>query len=218
MKTHLLCLILATLGLGSALGAVPRPLLYPFPENPGPDPLAQVREEALAQFDLDQDGFLDRSEREAIRQATKQKAEARSQWVRDEWAKSGRRRGSRRPPERWLKLYDQNKNKEFDGGEWEKAKAAEIMRVTQLFDKNANGKIDSPENPAILALLKARTLNGYDSYIHRIVAGVEEDEGGGGRRASRWQKYDLNQNGKADPEELQAIRKAEQDAKKASQE
>ncbi len=187
--------------------AVPRPFLYPNPEQPGPDPFGEMRAKMRDQFDANQNGRLDPAEREAMRRATRKIAEDRSAWVRRVSKEEG---DSRRPPDRWLKLYDRDGDKRLEGSEWETARKAEVQRVTALFDTNQNGQIESQEKSAIRARVKENTLNGYDAYIHREVSGDNRrgrnrsrDEGS---PEERWQAFDQDGDGKASWEELQAIR------------
>ena len=200
-------LVLAVALFGQAdLEAQRRPVLYNYPENPGPNPLEDVRKEMLGRFDADQNGFLDRHEREAIRQDHIDRAAERAEEIRQARRKSEE---ERRPPKRWLELYDKNNNQRFDGGEWEFARKTEIARVTKEYDSDKNGAIDEEEKATIISDLETKKYNGYDSYIRRQVGGVEERRGEersrGGRR-SRWRDFDLNKDGKADPSELMAIR------------
>ncbi len=215
METHsvLALLLLAVALFGRAeIAAQPRPLLHRYPENPGAHPLEDIRKEMLARFDTDQNGFLDKEEREAIRRDHRERAEERAEAVRRARRKS---EAERRPPKRWLELYDKNKNQRFDGGEWEFARKTEIARVTQEYDADANGVIDEAEKGVIVSDLKTKEFNGYDSYIRREVGGLEERRSEGrsrGERRSRWREFDLNGDGKADPSELRAIRAHEANA------
>ena len=205
-KKILAGLVLAVAWFGQTkVEAQPRPLLHNYPETPGAHPLEDVRKEMLARFDADQNGFLDKHEREAIRQNHMDRAGERAEAVRRARRKSEE---ERRPPKRWLELYDKNKNQRFDGGEWEFARKSEIARVTKEYDSDKNGAIDEEEKAIILSDLKTKEYNGYDSYIRREVGGVEERRGEGRsrQRGSRWQAFDINGDGKADPSELMAIR------------
>ena len=215
MKAIQLCLFVAVLNSWHCQGQVPWPFLYPNPENPGPDPFSEMRTRMIEQFDRDHDGYLSPSEREAVRRATKAVAEQRTRWVQEERRKRGGRRSREsRPPSRWLKLYDANHNERFDGQEWETARAAESKRVIAEYDRDDNGKLNEEEIKRVKATLNDRKLNGYDRYILRTVAGIEEERKQRGRSSGRqedyWKAFDLNGDGKADPSELAGIRAAEQ--------
>ena len=189
------------------LQAQRRPLLFANPENPGPHPLAEVRQQMIARFDQDQDGFLDHSERNTMRLATKRAGEERMNAV---LATRKRREEVNRPPERWLALYDKDKNKRFSGGEWEKARDAEIARVTAQFDTNNDNQLSHEERKSVAQFMRQKKHNGYDSYILRIVSG--EDQRERGRRISsedRWRRFDTDGDGIASRDELKAIRENE---------
>ena len=215
MKAIQLCLLVVVLNGWHCQGQVPWPFLYPNPENPGPNPLSEMRNRMLERFDSDQDGYLNPSEREAVRRATKAVAEERTRWVQEERRKRGGRRSREsRPPSRWLKLYDTNHNERFDGHEWETARAAESKRVIAEYDRDDNGKLNDEEINQVKASLTDRKLNGYDRYILRSLAGIEDERKqrgrSSGRRRDYWKAFDRNDDGKADPSELAAIRAAEQ--------
>jgi hypothetical protein len=192
--------------------SIPRPFLYAFPEKPGEAPLNKVRKSMLEKFDADKDGFLSKTERNAMRLATKKFSDERHDEIRRARERRGGNRegGSPKPPERWLALYDKNKNGRFDGDEWDTARDIEIKNVTKRYDTNKNGKIDVEEMQHIRANLKSKTYNPYDSYIRSTIAGfrgVRSDTQG--ERRSRWKEFDTNGDGKASREELDAIRKHE---------
>ena len=200
----------------SRRSGVPRPLLYAFPENPSPTPLADVRKEMLEKFDIDKDGLLNKTERNKMRLATQKASNQRHEEIR----RLRDRRGSRgesspTPPERWLTLYDKNKNGRFDGDEWETARRTEIKQVSGKFDSNKDGKIDDEEKKQIINDLQKNKYNPYDNYIRTTVAGIRRESSSRSRREtkSRWKEFDLNRDGKASIEELTEIRKSEQQSK-----
>lgn len=205
MKIHLFALLLLGIGISEVSAASRRPLLFPNPERPSSNPVQQVREQLLQRFDSDEDGFLDKREREAIRLFTKQEANDRMERFLER-RKNSREEEENRPPERWLKLYDKNKNRRFDGGEWDVAFPSEVNRVTAIYDKDTDKQLDETESKAIFAALKAKKLNGYDRYILRTIAGLEGKNNEEKSRGSRWDKFDSDRNGKASPSELEAIR------------
>jgi Ca2+-binding EF-hand superfamily protein len=216
MKTNLLTLLLFGFAIAGPLNssAQRRPLLFANPESPGSHPLADVRKQMLARFDVDQNGFLDKSEREAIRMDTQKQAVKRSDAVlkrRREDKQKGEEKN--RPPQRWLKLYDENKNGRFDDGEWDKARQAEVDRVASKYDKDKSGALDQGEKNIIIKNLKRNSYHGYDAYIRRIVSGLE-GENRGERKRSESRKgqrppgkaFDTDGDGKASRDELKAIR------------
>ena len=199
----------------SRRSGVPRPLLYAYPENPGNAPLAEVRKSMLEQFDADKDGFLNKTERNAMRLVTKKLSDERHDEIRRarERRGGGREGGSPKPPERWLAAYDKNKNGRFDGDEWDTARGTEIKNVTARYDANKNGKIDDDEKQRLIDNLKKNNYNPYDNYIRTIVAGLRGERSGNGREhRSRWKEFDTDGDGKASREELAAIRKHESQA------
>ncbi|MEE2947722.1 MAG: hypothetical protein VX392_05345 [Verrucomicrobiota bacterium] len=192
--------------------SIPRPFLYAFPDKPGETPLAEVRKSMLEKYDTDKDGFLSKIERNSMRLATKKFSDTRH----DEIRRARERRGGSReespskPPERWLSLYDKNKNGRFDGDEWNNARRIEIKRVTKRYDSNNNEKIDDEEKERIINNLKKNNYNPYDNYIRATIAGQREERTGSlGVRRSRWKEFDTNGDGKASRSELDAIRKHE---------
>ena len=194
---------------------VPRPFLYAFPEKPGESPLAEVRKSMLEKFDADKDGFLNKTERNTMRLATKKFSDGRHDEIRRaRESRGGRSSSSPKPPERWLAAYDKNKNGRFDGSEWDTARGTEIKNVTARYDANKNGKIDDNEKQRLLDNLKKNNYNPYDNYIRMIVAGIRGDRSGssGDERRSRWKQFDTNGDGKASREELAAIREHESQA------
>jgi Ca2+-binding EF-hand superfamily protein len=210
MKAHLIAIFLIAMGLGQVSAAERRPLLFPNPENPGPAPLEQVRAEMLARFDKDNDGFLDKKERETIRLSTKQEANDRMERFLESRKRSrGKEEEQNRPPSRWLKLYDKNKNNRFDNGEWEVAFPTEVKRVTALYDKDADEQLNENEKKTVIADSRSEKFNGYDRYILRNVGGLEGKEASRNSRRgreSRWAAFDSDGDGKASSEELSAIR------------
>ena len=195
----------------SRRSSIPRPFLYSFPENPGDAPFATTRKAMLEKFDADKDGFLNKTERNAMRLATKKFSDDRHAEIRRaRERRGGRENSSPKPPERWLTLYDKNKNGRFDGDEWENARNSELKRVTARYDANKNGKIDDEEKQRVRDNLKKNNYSPYDNYIRTIVAGLRgERSSGEGERRSRWKQFDLNGDGKASREELAAIRENE---------
>lgn len=191
--------------------SIPRPFLYAFPEKPDEAPLAGVRKSMVQKFDTNKDGFLSKSERNTMRLATKKFSNERH----DEIRRARERRGGRednspKPPERWLALYDKNKNGRFDGNEWDTARSTEIKRVIKRYDANKNEKIDDEEKQRIIENLKKNNYNQYDNYIRSTIAGLREERSGSqGEGRSRWKQFDTNGDGKASREELTAIRKHE---------
>ena len=182
-----------------------RSLLYANPENPGPTPLATVRQQMLERFDRNDDSFLDRDERNTMRLESKRDAEDRMKAV---LSARKRREENDRPPERWLALYDKNKDKRFDGGEWEIARATEVARVTQQFDKNSDKQLSQEERKAVAQFMRSKKHHGYDHYILRLVSGEEERRRDQSRSPEeRWHRFDADGNGIASREELAAIRK-----------
>jgi hypothetical protein len=214
MKAQLIAIILAGIGLGQVSAAERRPLLFPNPENPGPAPLEQVRSQMRTRFDADNDEFLDKKEREAIRLHTKQQANDRMKRFLESRKRSrAKEEEKNRPPDRWLQLYDKNKNNRFDNGEWEVALPSEIKRVKALYDKDADEQLIGNEKKTVIADSRSKNFNGYDRYILRIVGGLEgkeESRSSGGERENRWAAYDSDGDGKASPAELQAIRDHEE--------
>jgi hypothetical protein len=199
----------------SRRSSVPRPLLYPFPETPGETPLADVRKKMLKEFDDDKDGLLNKSERNKMRLATKNESNERHAEIRRlrdrRSGRSSREENTPTPPERWLALYDKNKNGRFDGTEWDTARRTEIKQVSEKYDSNKNGKIDDDEKKTITNDLQRNKFNQYDNYILTIVGGMREERSSRSRRetGSRWKEFDSDGNGKASTEELAAIRKNE---------
>lgn len=207
MRTLSLFLLLILLTQLGSLQAQRRPLLYANPKDPGPTPLATVRQQMLERFDRNDDGFLDRDERNAMRLETKREAEDRMKAV---LSARKRREENDRPPERWLALYDKNKDKRFDGGEWERARATEVARVTQQFDKNSDKQLSQEERKAVSQFMRSKKHHGYDHYILRLVSGEEERRRDQSRSPEeRWRRFDADGNGIASREELEAIRKSE---------
>lgn len=208
MNTKLITILLLSIGLGELSAASRRPLLFPNPERPGPHPLEQVREQMLARFDANRDGFLDKAEREKIRLSTKKEANDRMARFLKSRENPKEVKGSRNPPpERWLKLYDKNRNKIFDGGEWDVAFQSEVGRVTAHYDKNADGQLNSSERKIAATDSSDRKKHGYDRYILRVVGGIE------GQKSSspeeRWRRFDRDRDGKASLAELRALRNHE---------
>jgi len=195
----------------SRRSSIPRPFLYAFPEIPGDDPFAATRKAMLEKFDADKDGFLNKTERNAMRLATKKFSDDRHAEIRQaRERRGGRENSSPKPPERWLALYDKNKNGRFDGDEWENARNRELKRVTARYDANKNSKIDDEEKQRVRDNLKKNNYSPYDNYIRTIVAGLRgELSSGEDERRSRWKQFDTNEDGKASHEELAAIRKNE---------
>jgi hypothetical protein len=210
MKTQVVAILLMSIVIGEISAASRRPLLFPNPQNPGPTPLKQVREQMLARFDADNDGFLDRKEREAIRLSTKQEANDRMERFLESRKRSrAKEEEQNRPPARWLKLYDKNKNNRFDNGEWEVAFTTEVKRVTALYDKDADKQLDENEKKTVIADSRNEQFNGYDRYILRNVGGLEGKEASRNSRKGRegrWAAFDSDGDGKASSEELSAIR------------
>lgn len=195
--------------LGQRRGSkVPWPLLYPNPEQPSKTPFSDIRNKMLVRFDKDRDGFLSKTERETMRLATKTEAQERSRRI-VELRKSERRNEGEKegPPERWLELYDKNKNNRFDGNEWETARSAEIKRVTARYDANKNGRLDDAEKKRIIGNLGRNNYNPYDAYIRRTISGLEDRKSEG--QQSRWKRFDYDGDGKASRDELKAIREKE---------
>ena len=188
--------------------SVPWPLLYPNPEQPGKTPLADMRKKMLAHFDKDQDGFLNKNERDKMRLATKMEAQERSRRIAElrdsERRKEGEKEG---PPKRWLDLYDKNKNNRFDGNEWETARSAETKRVSVRYDTNKNGTLDDAEKKRIIGNLSRNNYNPYDAYIRRSISGLED--GKPEEQQSRWKRFDSDGDRKASRDERKAIREKE---------
>ena len=196
--------------------SIPRPFLFAFPEKPGQAPLAEVRKSMLQKFDVDKDGFLSKTERNAMRLATKKFSDERHDEIRRARERRGgsREEGSPKPPERWLALYDKNKNGRFDGDEWDNARGTEVKRVTKRYDANKNEKIDDDEKQRIIQNLKKNNYNSYDNYVRSTIAGLRGERSGSREdRRSRWKEFDTNGDGKASREELTAIRKHESQAR-----
>ncbi len=116
----------------------------------------------------------------------------------------------RRPPQRWLKLYDKNKNRRIDEAEWEKARSNEVARVTKDFDKNSDQQLSKEERQSVSKFMRSKKHHGYDYYILRIVSGEERrSQGGHGKPEERWRRFDTDGNGIASTSELDAIRQFE---------
>ena len=167
-----------------------------------------MRKKMLAHFDKDQDGFLNKNERDKMRLATKMEAQERSRRIAElrdsERRKEGEKEG---PPKRWLDLYDKNKNNRFDGNEWETARSAETKRVSVRYDTNKNGTLDNAEKKRIIGNLSRNNYNPYDAYIRRSISGLED--GKPEEQQSRWKRFDSDGDRKASRDELKAIREKE---------
>ncbi len=187
---------------------IPWPLLYPNPEQPGKKPFVDIRKKMLTRFDKDKDGFLSKTERETMRLATKNEAQERSRHIAELRESERQKQGKEEaPPERWLELYDKNKNNRFDGNEWETARRAEIKRVINRYDANKNGTLDDAEKKRIVGNLKRNNYNPYDAYIRRTISGLEDRKSEG--QQSRWKRFDTDGDGKASRDELKSIREKE---------
>ncbi len=216
MKLLLQLALIIVFGANIDAFAQRRPLLFPNPTEPGKHPLTELKVQMREKFDTNHDGFLNSEERNAMRLATKQAANARMEAF---LAAQRQRQSNNQPPERWLKLYDINRDKRLNSTEWNVARTKESNRVIGIFDKDKNNAIDDREKQAIIAFLKGGKHNGYDAYILRLVSGLESrGNSQEGSPSSRYKRFDFDQDGIASQAELDAIRASEATSRKETSE
>ena len=215
MKSPFHLVLLFLLGTTIDTIAQRRPLLYPNPSVPGKHPLAEVKVKMRQRFDADQNGVLSLDERNTMRLATKEAANRRMEaFLAGQRKRNKERESSNQPPDRWLKLYDKNRDRRFDSAEWNAARDKEMRRITATFDTNQNHQIEGKEKKAVIAFLKENKHNGYDAYILRLVSGIESRSNNrGALKSSRHEKFDLDNNGIASKPELDAIRAHEAESR-----
>ena len=163
--------------------------------------LSEVRAAMHKQFDQDGNGRLDATEREAMRKATAK-------------SRTPRNRGRRQrfePPKKWVDRYDADKDGELSSLEMRKAFESEMEIMKKAFDKDGNGELDDREKLAIKNDLRDQRFEGMDAWMAARLSGGNDDRRrrGSGKKKSRvelWLEFDKNKDGRANAEELQAIR------------
>ncbi len=183
-------------------------LTFLLPENEAmADPgsaFEKIRSAIVAQHDQNGDGRLDSAERETMREHAKQNVRQNS-----------RRRGGWNPPKEWIDRYDTDGDGELDRREQGAAFAGEQQRMTQKYDENQDGRLDSGEKEALKKDYERGAFTGFDRFIAMQVGGIARPErrgrrGGGGfsQVQQRWLEFDADGDGKASAAELDAIRQS----------
>ena len=168
--------------------------------------LDSVRAKMLKTYDADKNGRLDPEERENMRLARWRKGE-----------QSGRQRRDFQPPKEWLERYDDNEDGELSRDEMRIGFEKEKIRISKLYDKNSNDKLDDEEKNAIKRDLEERKFEGIDAFVAMQLSGAFRGRGGRERggsapvsREQKWLDFDTDGDGRASAKELAMIRKHEQ--------
>jgi hypothetical protein len=168
-----------------------------------------IRAELIAKHDQDGDGRLNDSEREQMRVLAKRAASG---------GREGRGRGGRRgwqPPKEWLERYDSNGDGELSRQEQGAAFEGEKQRMIKKYDSDRSGDLGDSERKVLEKDFKGGAFQGFDQMIAMQVGGFERQQRRGGRGGGgfsetqrQWLEFDKDGDGKASPEELEAIRTA----------
>ncbi len=168
----------------------------------------EIQKALIEKFDRDGDGRLGPEEREAMRQATAERAAK----------KDG---GGRGLPAEFLKKHDTNKNGEMDGEEWGPAIEKEVAVIVKRFDADKSGKLEKTEKEAVRAAMKKGEFQGVYGYFAGRAAEDPKEKRRGRRRgpaylekSQRLLAFDADGDGIASAAELEAIRKSRQNADK----
>jgi len=200
---HRLLVLAASMGLS---GAVTIPSLG----DPG-EFYQQRRQELIAQFDLDGDGFLDAKEREQMRSTPKPEGKS--------FRRGGERRGQKRVrkdmPQHWLDKYDADGDGGLSDEEAGKGYWTERGLLFKAYDKNENKRLDEEETMRLEDDIAAGKFQSWDHFVANTTLNDERKKSGKRRprldaRQRAWLKLDLNGDGRASKEEIAAIQKSEQ--------
>lgn len=159
-----------------------------------------IRFALVEQYDDNGDGWLNSAERETMRKDAKQSTRGRGG------------RGFPAPPG-WLEKYDENQDGELDSSERMNAFQTEQAILKKKYDADSNGELGETEKAKLKSDLENGNFQGFERWIARSVGGFERGRRGGfGRgnqpsgRQSDWLMFDLDEDGLANPEELDMIR------------
>jgi hypothetical protein len=169
------------------------------------------RQQWVQQFDTDANGFLDASEREAMRKTPKLRGKSFRREKVDDGVKEGKKGVRFDAPKHWVEKYDQDGDGGLSGEESEKGYWRERKQLFDRYDLNGNGQLEAKE---IGPLSRDIDEGRYESWDHFVATTTLKDHVGKleGRqprldaRQREWLKWDLDEDGKASADELEHIR------------
>ena len=166
----------------------------------------------VAEFDLNEDGWLNAQEREKMRATPKTEG---NQFRRGK-EKRGRKAVRFDMPQHWADKYD----KDGDGGlsdeESRKGFFAERARLFKVYDVNENKNLDLDETEKLAEDIESGKYESWDRYVATTTLRDAEGETGPNRprlnaRQKRWLEWDEDGDGRASTSEIMAIRNAEKE-------
>ncbi len=171
--------------------------------NPG-QLFAERKAELVRQYDTNKDGRLDVRERLAMREAI----------IAGKVKGEGRNRGRGMIPPEIIEAFDKNKDGSLDEKEQQEMNSEMGRRfggLMQRYDQNKDGELKAEEVAALRKDSREGDLEGLDALVARFLL---MQFGGGGANSkdekSGWSRFDRDGDGLASAEELEAIRKQQQ--------
>ncbi len=169
------------------------------------------RQQWVQQFDLDANGFLDVSEREAMRKTPKPRGKSFRRGKGGENEKEGKEGVRFDAPDHWVEKYDKDGDGGLSGEESEKGYWSERKRLFDLYDRNGDETLAPTEIAKLASDIDEGVYESWDHFVatttlkdHAAKAGVSQPRLDARQR--EWLQSDLDGDGKASAEELKRIR------------
>tara|TARA_Y100000589_G_scaffold330302_1_gene379529 strand:+ start:221 stop:955 length:735 start_codon:yes stop_codon:yes gene_type:complete len=169
------------------------------------------RQQWVQQFDLDTNGFLDVSEREAMRKTPKPRGKSFRRGKGGENEKKGKEGVRFDAPDHWVEKYDKDGDGGLSGEESEKGYWSERKRLFDLYDRNGDETLSPTEIAKLASDIDEGVYESWDHFVatttlkdHAAKAGVSQPRLDARQR--EWLQSDLDGDGKASADELKRIR------------
>lgn len=164
----------------------------------------------VAEFDSDGDGFLDAQEREKMRATPKPQGKG----FRRGGEKPKKKRVRRDMPQHWIDKYDKDGDGGLSDDEAGKGYWTERGILFKNYDQNKNKKLDNLEVAKLKKDIEKEKFTSWDlavasDTLRDVTKKTEKKKLNLNPTQQAWLKFDLDGDGVASKEEIDAIRKAQ---------
>lgn len=168
----------------------------------------------VAQFDLNEDGWLNAEEREKMRASRKPGGKSFRRGGERGGEKEGKKRVRFDMPQHWKDKYDKDGDGGLSDAEADKGYWTERGIMFKAYDANENEKLDPEETEKLADDIDNGKYESWDHFVATTTLGDAERKNGTSRprlnpRQKRWLELDKDGDGRASASEIMAIRKAE---------
>jgi len=169
------------------------------------------RAQWVQKFDLDANGFLDASEREAMRKTPKPRGKSFRRGKGGENEKEGKEGVRFDAPDHWVEKYDKDGDGGLSGEESEKGYWSERKRLFDRYDRNGDETLAPTEIAKLASDIDDGVYESWDHFVATTTLKDHADKAGVSQprldaRQREWLQSDLDGDGKASADELKRIR------------